>query len=91
MSEYEINPQAGSGVRVTADSARHMQQVAAKAVRAGALSPVEKIGISGSARQAAYREALAAGRPIPDGTELSAKINNALSAAIDAKLAEAAK
>ena len=88
MSEYDISPKPGDGVRMTESSVARVQQMAMKAARQSALSPVETITIRGAARSGAYQAARADGRE-PTDSDLRSAEYRAIDAAIDAKLAGA--
>jgi len=90
MSNFDVSPKPGDGVRMTASSVARIRDVQMRAARQGALSPVETITIRGAARSGAYQAARADGRE-PTDSDLRSAEARAIDAAIDAKLAEAAK
>jgi len=88
MTDIRTFSNAGA-VHKTDATARHIAQKAAEHARAGVLTPAEQIQISGEATAAAYRSALATGKPLPDSNTVQQIRHAALNKAIDAKLAGA--
>ena len=88
MDDIRHFSNAGSAHKTDA-TARHIAAGAVRHLRDNALTPAEKIEISSRVTQQAYRDALAAGKPIPDSQTVQRARQAALEAAIDQKIAGA--
>jgi len=90
VSNFDVSPKPGDGVKMTGATRDHIQRVAMKAVRDSALSAIEVITIRGAARKGVYKAAQDAGRRPLDSDFKSAEYS-AINAAVDLKLREATK
>jgi hypothetical protein len=79
---------SGEGIRQTADTQRHIADLAARHARATILSVAEVHDIDTAARHTLMRAELAAGRPLPSTEECARVGRAALEAARTARLAK---